>query len=132
MTKAKGWKENKMIGQIKGKEQRNLEEVKTEIISNSSWDNLRTEQRPGVELFDEKLHVVFFQVDKPFETTSQTYENKPLYLFDVLERDIEKTLIVSSIKLAVEIKKYTPLKGKTLKIQRSGKGIKINYKVEAV
>lgn len=91
------------------------------------WDDLRTERLPGVELFDKKDHRLVFLKDDPYETTEK--HGKPLMIFDVEENQVNKSLFVSSIRLAVKLKRISPLTGKVVVIKRLGEKTDIDYEV---
>ena len=97
-----------------------------------SWDELVTEQLPTVEMYDEKEHTVTFMVDRPYETASQKFKGKRVMLFTVEEQGTKKTFIVTSIRLALHLKRHAPLTGKTLTIQRIGKSTATDYEVSEV
>ena len=96
------------------------------------WDELNIEELPAVELFDEKEHRLVFISDKPFETTSQKFKGKRVMLFTVEEEGVRKTLIVTSLRLALHLKRHAPLNGKTITIQRIGKSTATDYEVSEV
>jgi len=98
----------------------------------SAWDELNTEQLPAVELFDNNEHVVTFLVDKPIETLSHKFKGKKVMLFGVTENNEKKTLIVTSIRLALKLKAFGILKDKTLGIKRIGERTDIDYVVRDV
>ena len=109
-----------------------MQENNTEPKELPTWDELNTEQLPAVELFDEKEHIVNFLVDKPIETISHKFKGKKVMLFGVIENSDKKTLIVTSIRLAVKLKTLDPLKGKTLGIKRTGERTDIDYEVRDI
>ena len=94
-----------------------------------AWEEIRTEQLPAVELFDGKEHILTFMVNKPFETTGHKFKGKRTFLFDVKEEGQPKTLIVTSIRLAVKLKALKQLKDRRIAIKRQGKNTDINYDV---
>lgn len=94
-----------------------------------SWDELMTEQKPAIELFDDKEHVVVFLNDKPIETQSKKFKGKKVYLFSVEENQEAKTLIVTSLRLAVKLKALSPLKSKVVTIKGVGKSTDRDYEV---
>ena len=96
------------------------------------WDELNPEQLPAVELFDNKEHVVTFLVDRPIETISHKFQGKKVMLFNVTENNEKKTLIVTSIRLALKLKALNPLKDKILGIKRTGERTDIDYIVRDV
>ena len=96
------------------------------------WDELNTEELPAVELYDEEEHRLTFLSDKPFETTSQKFKGKRVMLFTVEEAGVRKTLIVTSLRLALHLKRHAPLTEKTLTIQRIGKSTSTDYEVSEV
>lgn len=97
-----------------------------------NWDELVTEQLPTVEMFDEKEHTLTFLVDRPFETASQKFKGKRVMLFTVEEQGIKKTFIVTSLRLALHLKRHAPLMGRKLTIKRIGKSTAIDYEVSEV
>lgn len=109
-----------------------MENEKTEPKELPKWDDLNTDKLPGVELFDGKKHAVTFLAERPFETESKKMKGKKVMLFEVMEDSVRKTLIVTSIRLAVELKKLAPLKDKTVIIARVGQGTNIKYEVDEV
>ena len=121
------------VKNIELKEKQKMETNKSkEDVKMPGWDDILTEQLPAVELFDNEEHILTFLVDKPYETMGKTY-GKPIKLFNVMEDGVEKTLIASSIRLVVALKKFSPLKDRTLGIQSNGQmGIKRDYSVRDI
>lgn len=111
-------------------DKREEQKMSTEPKELPSWDNLMTEQKDAVELHDMEEHILLFEVDSPREGESKKFKGKKMMFFDVQEQGTPKTLIVSSIRLAVKLKQHIPLKGKTLSIRRTGQRTDIDYIVE--
>lgn len=109
-----------------------MEKSNTEPKELPAWEDLNTEQLPAVELFDNQEHIVNFLVDKPMETISHKFKGKKVMLFNVKENNEQKTLIVTSIRFALKLKALSPLKGKTIGIQRTGKTTDIDYNIRDV
>ena len=109
-----------------------MQESNTEPKNLPAWEELNPEQLPAIELFDNAEHIVTFLVDKPIETVSHTYKGKKVMLFGVTENNEKKTLIVTSIRLALKLKMFDTLKGRTLGIKRTGERTDIDYIVRDV
>jgi len=109
-----------------------MQESNTEPKELPIWDELITEQLPAVKLFDTNEHTLNFLVDKPTETISHKFKGKKVMLFSVKENNEPKTLIVTSIRLALKLKVLSPLKGRTLAIQRIGKSTDTDYNVRDI
>ena len=125
------FKEIISYSQINVKEEK-MPENNAEQKELPAWDEIRTEQLPAVELFDEKQHILTFLVSKPYETVGHKFKGKKTFLFDVEENKVKKTLIVTSVRFAVKLKLLDPLKGKTIQIQREGLGTDIDYAVKDI
>ena len=109
-----------------------MQETNTEPKELPGWDDLVTEQLPAVELFDTNEHILDFLVEKPIETISHKFKGKKVMLFGVKENNESKTLIVTSIRLALKLKALSPIKGKTIAIQRTGKSTETDYNVRDI
>ena len=109
-----------------------MQETNTAPKELPAWDELNTEQLPAVELFDNKEHIVTVLVDKPIETLSHKFKGKKVMLFGVTENNEKKTLIVTSIRLALKLKMFDTLKGRTLGIKRTGERTDIDYIVRDI
>lgn len=94
-----------------------------------SWEDLKPNQE-AVELFDDKEHVLEFLSDRPRETESKKFKGKKVFLFDVKEGKEEKTLVVSSLRLALKLKQIKPLNGSLVSIRGTGKGTDRDYIVK--
>lgn len=92
------------------------------------WEKITTTTQEIVRFADHQPHTVTFLEDVPIE--EEDSYNKQILKWRVLEDEKEKSLIVSSIRLAQDLKKQAPLKGKTFTITRSGGGMKTIYEVK--
>jgi len=93
------------------------------------WNELGV-QKKAVELYDNNEHVVKFTENTPKETSSKKFKGKTVYLFEVIENDELKTLIVTSLRLGVKLKQLAPLQGKVVSIRGFGRGTDRDYEVK--
>jgi len=98
-----------------------------------NWENLTTEQTPAVELFDNNEHIVEIKQVTPKEVESTKYKGKKMYIFPVKEGEEDKSLIVSSIRLAIKLKALDLKEGMKVGIKSNGKaGTDRDYEVRVV
>lgn len=94
-----------------------------------TWDKLDAEpkeRRPKIEFEFGKEVIVIMQCDQPREIQ---WEDGVFYVFEVLEKGVEKSIVTSAWSLLRGLKSFEPLDGKTLKILKLMEKGKQVYKV---
>jgi len=95
-----------------------MEEEQTNKPQQGTWGNLPTEEverKPKVVFDLNKAVIVKFAGDEPVEMSS---DNGVYYIFHVVENNEEKVIMTSAWSLLSALKRLSPLKDQTLKIQK--------------